>query len=408
MRIIFLNRFYWPDEPATAQLLTDLAEALPPRGHDVMVITSGRDRTAARMETRREVQIRRVSVSRGTGLGLLRKALDFAAYHWGAALLLRRIARPGDLVVALTDPPLIGVTAWLATRRHRVRLIHWVQDIYPELAIELAGQRWLTPLKAARNAAWRGAARCVTLGRDMGELLRHEGVSPSQLVVIPNWPPAGVDLDVDGGLARKRAWGADGKFVVGYSGNLGRVHDVQAIIDLAAALRDVPEIAFVIVGQGAQRDAMEQAARGRGLANMAFHRPAARASLAASLAGADVHLVTLRPGCQRLVYPSKVYGVAAVARPVVFIGPEESGLAREIRANDMGLVASRERVPALAAELRVLARNPARCAQLGANAAGFARAHSAAVALERWNQLFSSLGACTADASDRSRNAAKT
>ncbi|MCX6954317.1 MAG: glycosyltransferase family 4 protein, partial [Verrucomicrobia bacterium] len=330
MRTLFLNRFYWPDEPATAQLLTDLAESLAARGHEVVVIAShpGRPEVPA-TETRRGVRIVRVRGTRWARSGLVGKAVDYASFYVGALWRLLLTARHGDAVVALTDPPLLGVGVWLVTALRGARLFHWAQDIYPELAIELAGQRWLGLLRPLRDLAWRRAERCITLGADMAAIVAAAGVPAAKISLAPNWAPAGLAPQPAGaGDALRRDWGLVGKFVIAYSGNLGRVHDLDPVLAVAAELRADPRIVFLFVGGGARRAALETEAARLGLTNVQFRPAQPRAQLASALALGDVHLVTLLPGRERYVFPSKLYGIAAVGRPVVFIGPRGCELGR--------------------------------------------------------------------------------
>lgn len=389
MRLVFLNRFYWPDEPATAQLLTDLAESLAAAGHEVAVITShpGRDSVPAE-ETHRGVRILRVRSPRSTRAGLLGKAATYAAFYVGALWRAFRLVRRADTLVALTDPPLIGVGAWFISALRGARLIHWVQDIYPEVAIELAGQRWLRILTPLRNLAWRRAAHCVTLGSDMSAVLIHAGVPSTKISLSPNWPPAGLVPSAPAAAAELRAaWGLTGKFVVAYSGNLGRVHDLEPVLDVAAALRAEPDIVFVFIGAGAQRASLEAEVVRRGLTNIQFRPPQPRACLAEALAVGDVHLVTLLPGCERLVFPSKLYGVAAVGRPVVFIGPSDCELARLVIAHRFGLAFTRDATAAIAASLLQLRDSPDRCTTLALSAAQFGEKHSVLASSARWLTL---------------------
>src|SRR5580658_4337727 len=146
--ILFVNRFYWPDERATAQLLSDLAEALAARGHTVAVIAchSG-DRGVPYSELRAGVRILRVRCTRLGHRSLSGRALDFATFSLGALWRVARTLRSGDAAIVLTDPPLLGILAWPLARLRRARIFHWIQDIYPELAMELAGHRWLRAVR---------------------------------------------------------------------------------------------------------------------------------------------------------------------------------------------------------------------------------------------------------------------
>jgi glycosyltransferase involved in cell wall biosynthesis len=397
VRVIFINRFYWPDEPATAQLLTDFAEACVAAGHEVIIVTSHPGKaTVTRHETHRGVRIERVRSARTDRPGVVHKTIDFATFHLAAFVRLFALARRGDAIVALTDPPLIGITAAFVAALRGARLFHWVQDIYPEIAIELTGRRVLGIFKPFRNLAWRRADACITLGTDMAGVLVAAGVTREKIHVVSNWPPAGLQPQPPAAAAVLRAeWQLEHKFVVAYSGNLGRVHDLGPVLELAAALRDDPRIAFVFIGGGAQRAALEAEALERRLTNVQFRPPQPRAQLARALALGDVHLVTLRPGCERFVFPSKLYGLAAVGRPAIVIAPPACELSRLVVQHRFGVAFDRTAIPGLAAELRALAADPAACARLGMAAAEFARTvGDATAALARWPAPLGRAQAC--------------
>ena len=397
MRLIFVNRFYWPETPATGQLLTDLAEALASRGHEVHVITSHSGaHSLPKSEVQNKVQIRRVRGTRWNKHGIFGKACDFLTFYLGALGQLSVQTRRDTIVIALTDPPLLGIgAAWIAGARG-ARLVHWVQDVYPELAIELAGQFWLRPAQPLRDSAWLTADRCVTLGEDMASVIAAAGVSPSALSIIPNWAPAGlVPPNPSEVAALRHEWGLDGKFVVAYSGNLGRVHDLGSILALAEALRDDTTVTFAFIGGGAQRTELEATSRQRGLHNVLFFPAQPRERLAVTLGVGDVHLVTVRPGCERLVFPSKLYGICAVGRPVIFIGPAECEIATLVRTAGLGIVGTRENTAELTAGIRRLAANPMERDAFAAAASQFGMRHTCNSAVEQWEFLLAPLGACS-------------
>jgi glycosyltransferase involved in cell wall biosynthesis len=394
MRVWFINRFYWPDEPATAQMLGDLAEALAARGWPVSVIAShpGDPQTPAE-EIRHGVRIyRRRGPRRGrTGVG--GKLADYLCFLLGAGWQSLRSVRRGDVVVAMTDPPLLGVVLWPVVALRRARLLHWAQDIYPEVAMALtprpAVRGLLGLLRGPRNFSWRRSAGCITLGRDMAGLMVRNGVAPDRVTVVPNWAPQGLGPPAAPAVERQRnAWHLAGKFAVVYSGNLGRVHDLEPVLAVAAALRDAPAIVFLFVGTGPRHGALAAQAQARELTNVFFLPPQPRAQLGAALAAADLHLVTLRPDCQSVVFPSKLYGIAAIARPLVFIGPPESELAALVQDHALGFAFARDQTAAIAACLRRLAAAPDECHALGAAAAAFHRREDGlARAVTAWEKL---------------------
>lgn len=395
MRVIFINRFYWPETPATGQLLADLAEGLASLGHEVAVIASAGTRAASVRETRRGVHIWRVRSTRWARGGVAGKAIDFGTFYLRALVALWRMADSSTTVVAMTDPPLLGIGVALAARLRRARLVHWIHDIYPEIAAAVAGQRWPAVFRPFRDAAWRKAERCAVVGRDMAGVVAAAGVPPENIAVIPNWAPRGVTSGTHecdrGSTALRTEWELAGKFVVAYSGNLGRVHDLEPVLGLAHALRDSTDIAFVIVGDGAQRDALAARAVHRGLRNVRFFPPQPRERLRETLAAGDVHLVTLREGCERFVFPSKLYGAVAAGRPVIYIGPGNCELSRMVVAHDFGFSGSRDDLGEVAEFIRRLARNRETWNRHAAAAVAFASEHDVSRAVAQWAGLLESV-----------------
>ncbi len=392
MRLVFVNRFYWPETPATAQLLTDLAEGLARRGHEVLVLTStGTDSALAlpASEVRHGVQIIRVRGTRWHRLGLLGKACDYATFFTAVLWKARRILRPRDLVIALTDPPLIGAGLAAVARARGAGVVHWVQDIYPEIAIALAGLKPLGIFRPLRDRSWRRAQAVVALGEDMATTIRNAGVPAGRITLIPNWAPSGLaPVEASAIAEQRRAWKLNGKFVVTYSGNLGRVHDLDPIVEAATLLRDRSDLVFVFIGGGARLADLQASVRDRKLPNVIFLPAQPRAHLARSLAAGDLHLVTLLPGCERYVFPSKLYGALAVARPVLAVADPNSELARVVVREGFGVAVDGRDPTTLATTIASLATSPARVSALAAAALRYAETKGGIEpAVERWASL---------------------
>jgi glycosyltransferase involved in cell wall biosynthesis len=220
----------------------------------------------------------------------------------------------------------------------------------------------------------------------MASRLAAERVPRARLAVIPNWadgrrirPLAPEDNPL------RAAWGLGDRFVVGYSGNLGRAHAVEPLVELIALLADEPGLAFLFIGAGAGYRPLRAALAARGLENVVFRPYQDQALLPQSLTAPDLHLVTLRPEWEGLVVPSKLYGALAAGRPVVLIGDPEGDVARIVRGGP-GLVALPEEMPALAAELRALRRDPARLARMGAAARQAYEACPREASLDAWTR----------------------
>jgi hypothetical protein len=334
-KIIFVNRVYWPSKAATAQLLTDLAEGLAMSGHDVHVIASGEEGNS-----HQGVTIHRTGGEASHG-GMRSRVANYFGFLRAARKILPRIATRGDIVILKTDPPLLGAALCAPARSLGAKVVQWIQDIYPEILPAHYGP-WLSPfiwpLRAWRNRAWRRSAACVTVGPDMRFALSAAGVDATAIHVQPNWAPRELDTPASADdIARlRRSWGLEGKFIVGYSGNLGRVHEFATLLETATALRDDANIAFVFVGNGPRWAELQVGVASRGLPNVRFLPPVARADLAASLAATDIQAVTLRPGFERWVNPSKLAGILAAGRPALFVGPPDCAIAKQLTATGAG------------------------------------------------------------------------
>ena len=157
-RLIFVNRVYWPATAATAQLLTDLAESLAARGWPVHIICAGQASGA-----HQGVIIHRMGADHQLG-GLWSRVRRYGDFNRRAEQQLATLAGPNDIVVLMTDPPLLGAHLTDLALRRGARVIHWIQDIYPEIITAHLGQltTWpLWPWRLKRNARGRRPRRAL-------------------------------------------------------------------------------------------------------------------------------------------------------------------------------------------------------------------------------------------------------
>jgi len=386
-RVIFLNRVYRPSTAATAQLLTDLAEALAARGREVHVISTGEADTVLEGVT--------VHVTGPTRshTGKIAQARNYREFRRTAVRRLAALVRPGDVVVPLTDPPLLASVATPVARAAGAAVVQWIQDIYPEILPAHFGP-WLAPFVAPlrwnRDRAWRASAACVPVGGDMAAPVLAAGVPAARVHCLQNWAPRELDSPVPPAAwqAQRAGWNVAAQFVVAYSGNLGRVHDFATALAAAAILRDDPGIVFLFIGDGPRMADVRAGAERQQLKNIRFLPPCPRAQLPASLAGADAHLVTLDPRFGQLVNPSKLAGVLAVGRPVLFVGPAQGETARLLARTGCGAAHACGDGDGLARTIRAWRDDPAAAAARGQRArAAYGEAFTLAGAVARWEEL---------------------
>ena len=402
-RLIFVNRFFYPDHSATSQILSDLAFHLAAAGRDVQVVTSTQiyddpNASLPAHEIVHGVQVHRVASTRFGRSALLGRSIDYLSFYRSVRRRLIEIARQGDIIIAETDPPLLAIVALAAARRRGARLINWLQDIYPETAVVLGVPFMRGPvadgLAALRDRTLRQAEATVTVGDRMGRKVETLGALAARIHVIENWcDDATIKPLAPSDNPLRQAWGLAGKFVFGYSGNLGRAHEYDTVLASAERLRGDPRIVFLMIGGGKRFDELAAAVKMRGLDGAFRFMPyQPRAMLPFSLAVPDAHWLSLNPKLEGLIVPSKFYGIAAAGKPIVVIADTDGELARLVRQHACGVAIAPGDADALVGVLRRWSAAPAEIADLGKRArqmldARFTRQQG----LARWDDLLDRL-----------------
>lgn len=401
-KLLFVNRYFYPDESATSRLLSDLAFRLAALGVNVAVVTSRQliDDAQAGLpahEVVSGVSVHRVATATLGRARLAGRAIDYLSFHAAAGAKLLALLAPGDVVVAKTDPPLISIVVSHIARWRRVHLINWLQDLFPEVAVVLGVRAipgWVARLlAAARDRSLRQASMNIVLGERMRDRLLSRGVDEEQIRIVTNWADLQQikPLSTEQSTTRQRL-GLDGRFVVGYSGNLGRAHEFDTLLGAACLLRDDTRFAFLITGGGAKAAGLRSAAQAQGLGNIYFlpHQPPEL--LADSLAAGDAHLISLVPALEGLIVPSKLYGILAARRPGIFIGDTDGEVARVLRTHNCGISVSVGNSDGLAAELRSLRDDPQRVQEMGQNGYTLAsRRYTTDTAVQAWTAILADI-----------------
>lgn len=396
MKVVFVNRYFDPDTSATSQLLSDLAYRLAGRGVAIRILTSRQlyEDPRAQLAARESVgglEVQRLWTTRFGRSQLLGRAVDYATFYLAVAWALALRTRRGDIIVAMTDPPLLSIVAAGVAWLRGATLINWLQDLYPEVATELGANvlpRALDRrLRRLRDASMRAARANVVLGAHMRERLIGCGVPERQVHIIENWADERLIQPTapEQSPLRRKLVGADETFVVGYSGNLGRSHEFETLLGAAQKLAHEAGWLFLIVGSGAKLASLRGAVDRLGLRNFHFLPPQPREQLAQTLAAADVHLACLLPNLEGLVVPSKVYGILAAGRPLVFIGAVDGEVAHLVRSIRCGEVVATGDAQGLADNLRALRAHPELRADMAQRArTAFMDRYTAESACQKW------------------------
>jgi glycosyltransferase involved in cell wall biosynthesis len=390
-RLLVLNQYYWPGVEATARLLTELCEGLATE-FDVTVVTGrlrGWDSLPA-VERRGGVTVLRVPSTAFDRASIWLRGANYLTYLTGALGHASRAGRP-DVVLCMTDPPMIGDIALLLARRHRAPLVVISEDVFPEIAVQL--KRLDNPvlvgiLELMTTFYLRRADRVVAIGETMEQRLRSKGAVPERLSVIPNW----VDTRALSPQPRDNDWarehGLAEPFVVMHSGNVGHAQDLDNLVRATTFLRDVSTLRTVIVGFGARHADLLDLARRLDADGVTFLPYQPKELLPQTLSSADVHFVGLARGLSGFAVPSRIYGILAVGRPVVVAADADSETAKLVQELECGLVVPPGRPDLLARVLRELASGVHDLAAMGARGRTYVEEEAdSAVAIARYRDL---------------------
>lgn len=374
-RLLVLCQLFYPELVSTGQTLTELCEVLAELGVEVRVVCGPptvlkkEGETPRRME-HHGIQIRRVWGTRFPKLSLPGKLCNQLTYACSAfvALLCDRSRAP---ILVLTNPPFLAVACALLRKLGIGKpFIYLIFDVYPEVPAELGlikKEGFVFKLWNAFNRfCFREASKIIVIGRCMREIIERKmapGALDGKMETIHVWADDQL-IGAGAGDANPyvEKWGLAGKFVVSYSGNMGRYHDMETIMEAAKRLQGCEELVFLFIGEGQKKAWMKEFAEREGLTNCQFHPYVPREDLPYSLGLADLGLVSLSDGQEGLCVPSKTYGLLAASIPVVALMSPHAEIARVLQEEDCGVSVAQGDAEVLKRTILELKNDPERLA----------------------------------------------
>jgi len=326
---------------------------------------------------------------------LLARAASFLGFTILALVAaLRRAPGEGrpDVVLTMSPPLVLGVSGWLAARRWRVPLVFNIQDVFPDVAVEVGA---ITSRPVIAAATWlerflyRRSAGVTVLSEDLRRNLAAKlaGHRPERVEIIPNFVDTERIVPSDRRTPYRDEFGLGDRTVVMYAGNLGFSQSVELLVDAAAHFAEVPEVVFVVNGAGSAKDSL--VARGAGLSNLIWVGYQPRERLGEVLASADIHCVLLKPGLAASSVPSKTYAILAAGRPCVASIDVGSEVDRMLTAAQCGIAVPPDDLAAFTTALSDLLDNPAGRSEMGAAARTWVESWlSPAAVAEAYESLF--------------------
>jgi len=346
VKILYVSQYFPPEMGAPAARVAELSRYWAQDGHDVTVLTGFPNHPTGVVPAEYRRKFRQLVVREKTGgVNVIRtwllpfpnrktyeRIMNYSSFCFSAACTGLFAERP-DVVIASSPQLLVGLSGWWLARRKRSRFVFEVRDLWPEslAAVGVGHEKSLVYRALARIAGflYRKSDHIVVVTPAFKDyLVQHWQVKPGKISVVEN----GVEADLfsprsESGL--RTELGADGKFIVSYIGTMGNAHGLQTVIEAAEQLQSAaPNVLFLLVGEGAEKQQLVSLARSRRLSNLRFVDQQSRENIPAYICASDACLVLLKKSeIFKTVIPSKMLEFMSCARPVI-LGVE--GQARQI------------------------------------------------------------------------------
>jgi colanic acid biosynthesis glycosyl transferase WcaI len=406
MRILIYSYNYYPEPIGIAPLMTELAEGMVKRGHEVRVVTAMPWYPEAEIypqyqnklfltEQLNGVKVQRCFIWTSTQRNLKNRALFELSFATLSLVQAFNGWRPD--VILLTVPGLpVCVPAWLVSRIYRTPLVLNLQDILPDAAVHvglITGEKLIKIFKFLEKFAYEKAAKISVIADGFTKNITAKGVPPEKIVEISNW----VDVDAIKPLPRdnnyfRLDYQLEDKFVVLYSGNIALTQGLETVIEAAKLLEYIPEIIVTIVGEKKALIRLEEYCQQCGNKNVRLLPFQPQEKLAEMYAGTDVGLVIQKKNVVDFNMPSKIQKLLASGMAIIASVPNTGTAARAIINSGGGLVVPPEDPQALAETIEKLYRDRDLVKQLGHSGRKFAEENYAfSGALDRYETLFNSL-----------------
>lgn len=379
MRILVLAINYWPEQTGIGAVLTRRCEYLTSVGHEVTVCTGmpyypewrihpGYTGKLLSREEREGVTILRSWIWVPRKVTSTKRVL-FEASFLASSLLRAVCSRKPELLLVVSPPLGLALSAVLLSRLSKVPYVFDVQDLQPDAAADLGmlPRPAMPVLYRLEAMAYRNATAIATITEGMRQRIVAKGIPPSKVVVVP--PPADSSLFAVGrsvrGMRFRNKHGLDGKFVVAHSGNMGVKQGLGVVLDVAVQVKEQHNVVFLLAGDGVMKSHLKSKAMALKLNNVRFLPLQEQEEFLQMLAAIDLALIVQQSTVSDIAFPSKTVTLLSAARPVGAAVSGNSEIGRVIRQSKAGVVTEPEDVEALASTIQDLFHDPKKRTAMG-------------------------------------------
>lgn len=404
--VLVLTLIFSPDNVSTAQLVAGIAEDLKSYGHEVRVIsTTPHYHRDPSLEEKQPLDrclggILKKSWLRGIPVYHIRmpnkncskwlRILSWLFFHGFSTIVGLCIRFKPDIILVPSPPLSMGLNAYALGRLLGAKYIYNVQELYPDIAINLGVVRnrcFIRALSAVERFIYNHAVAVTTITDSIDAKVRQRCRQPLAVHMVPNFVDLDEIADVERDNAFSRMYHIADCFVVTYAGNLGVPQNLMLLVEAAVLLRDRKNIAFMIVGDGSEKNRLRAAVQDNGLSNIHVVDYQPISMMPSIYAASDIFYVGQQPEAHTDGIPSKIYRIFGNKKPILAVTAGDSDLANCVRQANGGVVVTNNDPQALAAAVVALCEAPEKAEKYGSDGYAYVRKFSRTSVSQSYDQL---------------------
>ena len=345
MKLLILSEFFYPDRSSTPKVLTELAEDIVKGGIEVDVITSdtsykGENSDLNAREEYKGINIKRVYSSKFNRNSKLGRLVNYTTFFI-SSFISTLTKRDYDYILLVSNPPILPIIGYIINKLNKKPYIYLLHDIYPDMAIKVGAIRdggFICKMMTLLNKKiYDRSYKVVVLGKDMKENLLNKNVDEDKIEIITNWADRKKIYKVDKANKFSIKNNISETFNIVYTGNIGRFHDIDTILDTANDLKSYNDIQFVFVGDGYKKQDIEKYVEIHKLNNIKILPYQYGEDYNQLLNSSDLFITTLDKGIEGLGVPSKTYSYLAAGKPIIAIMNRDSEIGNLVESSNIGI-----------------------------------------------------------------------
>lgn len=344
-RIVIVSEFFYPNKTGSSKVLTELAEDLDTYGMDVEVVTSRNvyneeQKTLSKFEVYKGIKVFRVWTSKFNKDSSIGRIINYFIFSLSVFVKLI-LKKKSDHILFVSNPPTVPVVGYFLNLFRGQKYSYLIHDLYPDIAVAMGVVNktsfFVKVFDFINKLIFRRVEKIIVLGTDMKQRILDKGVPEGNISIITNWADVSKIKPVTKVNNFSLREGIQEKFVVLYTGNMGKFHQLEILVEAANLLKDQKDIVFVFVGEGYKKAILQDIVKEKGLSNVLFYSYQPDELYQEVLGAGDILVTSLEKGVEGTAVPSKTYSYLAAGKPILGIMNENSEIGLMISKYNLGI-----------------------------------------------------------------------